>query len=266
VEGSSVRLWLGPRVNNVRPSIDVLFRSVARTFDRRVIGVVLSGTLDDGTLGLDAIQLRGGVTIIQDPREAKFSGMPRNALERVQPDYVLPAGEIGPLVGQLTKSPLHADSHPLTDPHAHLQGRSRGVNANGASNHPRNDPAPAPSQKRGNLASGLTCPTCHGSLWELEDEGLPRIECRVGHAFSVDAFLGEQAIALEDAIWSAINALEERGSALRRFASRFAQNEHRFARYIEQAETVERQAAVLRDGLARVIQAEGAELSQASGE
>ena len=115
---------------------------------------------------------------------------------------------------------------------------------------------PAPHKKRGNVASGFTCPNCHGSVWEIDDGGLPRIECRVGHAFSVDAFLGEQAIAVEDAVWSAINSLEERGMALRRFAQRFAGAKQRQLRYLERAEVVERQAGLLREGLARVIQAE----------
>jgi two-component system, chemotaxis family, protein-glutamate methylesterase/glutaminase len=110
--------------------------------------------------------------------------------------------------------------------------------------------------KRMNGASGLTCPNCHGSVWELTEGGLPRIECRVGHAFSVDAFLGEQAVALEDAIWSAINSLEERASTLRRFAERFAQTPRVRRNYQEQAEVVAAQAALLREGLGRVIQIE----------
>jgi two-component system chemotaxis response regulator CheB len=118
------------------------------------------------------------------------------------------------------------------------------------------DAAPPPHEKRGNVASGFTCPNCHGSVWELDDGGLPRIECRVGHAFSVDAFLGEQAVALEDAIWSAINALEERATTLRRFASRFQRAPRSRIRYLEQAELVQQQAGLLREGLARVIQAE----------
>jgi two-component system, chemotaxis family, protein-glutamate methylesterase/glutaminase len=266
VDGRTIRLTVGPRVNNVRPSIDVLFRSAARAFDGRVIGVVLSGTLDDGTLGLEAIRLRGGVTIIQHPGEAKFSGMPRSALERVEPDYVLPVSEIARLLVELTAGNRHAMAA------ADSVERNRLVNGDRAPHHAEHaegngGTAPPPNEKRGNLASGFTCPNCHGSLWELEDEGLPRIECRVGHAFSVDAFLGEQAIALEDALWSAINALEERGAALRRFASRFSQLElkKRRARYLEQAETAERQAAMIRDGLARVIQAEGAEAAQTEG-
>ena len=274
VDGSQIHLSVGPRVNNVRPSIDVLFRSAARVFGERVVGVVLSGMLDDGTLGLDAIKLRGGIVIIQDPGEARFSGMPRSALERVRADYVLPVAEIPPVLARLVGKPAVASSDPVGRPVRRAQAyqdangphatqseeeRSSAV-ANEFSPIPASDDAaPPPHEKRGNVASGFTCPNCHGSVWELDDGGLPRIECRVGHAFSVDAFLGEQAVALEDAIWSAINALEERAMALRRFAGRFRPQAERTHRYLEQAGAMEQQASLLRDGLARVIQMESGE-------
>ena len=247
LEGDHMHLSFGPRINSVRPSIDVLFRSAARTFDARVIGVVLSGTLDDGTLGLDAIRMRGGITVVQDPEEARFSGMPRSAIERVDPDYVLPVTEIPRLLQKLTAG--------ATQGVPAAEG-SDAVEHEVSSEFRVDDAAPPPQEKRGNAASGFTCPNCHGSVWELEDGGLPRIECRVGHAFSIDAFLGEQAVALEDAIWSAINALEERATTLRRFAGRFVQAPRTQERYLEQAETVQGQAVLLREGLARVIQAE----------
>lgn len=249
LEGDRMRLSIGPRINNVRPSIDVLFRSAARGFDERVIGVVLSGALNDGTLGLDAIQLRGGTVVIQDPDEAQFSGMPRSALERVKADYVLPVAQIAPLLTMLSAS---GESYVYQRAYQH-EG-SEAVANDPVPTSTTHDVAPAPREKNGNVASGLTCPNCHGSVWEIDDGSLPRIECRVGHAFSVDAFLGEQAIAMEDAIWSAINSLEERGAALRRFATRFASTERRQLAYLEQAEVIERQAELLREGLVRVIQ------------
>jgi two-component system chemotaxis response regulator CheB len=254
LECDRMRLDLGPRINNVRPSIDVLFRSAARAFDGRVIGVVLSGTLNDGALGLDAIQLRGGTVVIQDPNEARFSGMPRSALERVKADYVLPIAEIAPLLTELTASARI---------YAALRSGGEAVMPDPIPTAPSDTVEPAPPEKRGNAASGFTCPNCHGSVWEIDDGGLPRIECRVGHAFSIDAFLGEQAVAVEDAIWSAINALEERAMALRRFASKFADLGRPRVAYLEQADAVQRQAGLLRDGLVRVIQAETNRSSEA---
>ena len=139
LEGDRMRLSIGPRINSLRPSIDVLFRSAARSFGPRVIGVVLSGTLDDGTLGLDAIKQRGGVVVIQDPEEALFPGMPRSAIARVTPDYVMPVAQIPALLARLTvglhsgevdggqerrRGARHAHRAPAsTTPH-HLGGRS----------------------------------------------------------------------------------------------------------------------------------------------
>lgn len=247
VAGDRMHVTVGPRINSLRPSIDVLFRSAARSFGPRVVGVVLSGTLNDGTLGLDAIKLRGGVAIIQDPKEARFSGMPRSAIERVTPDFVVPVAQIPTLLEKLTVGPVDAER---------AVERSDAVAHDPRSNADIDAAAPPPREKRANGASGLTCPNCHGSVWELDEGGLPRIECRVGHAFSIDAFLGEQAIALEDAIWSAINALEERAATLRRFAARFAQSPRMRQNYSEQAEMVEGQVTLLREGLVRVIQIE----------
>jgi two-component system, chemotaxis family, protein-glutamate methylesterase/glutaminase len=243
LEGDRIHLSIGPRINSLRPSIDVLFRTAARSFGSRVIGVVLSGTLDDGTLGLDAIKMRGGVAIVQDPDDARFPGMPRSAIERVSPDFVVPVAQMPKVLARLTKNASGVNA--TVEGSATVEHEAGVEAALGA--------AQTGLEKRSNGASGLTCPNCHGSVWELTEGGLPRIECRVGHAFSLDAFLGEQAMALEDAVWSAINALEERTSTLRRFASRFAQSPRVQRRYLEQANLVEGQATLLRAGLARVI-------------
>jgi two-component system chemotaxis response regulator CheB len=94
VENGAIRLIGRPRENMWRPAIDVLFRSAAVTYQSRVIGVLLSGYLDDGTVGLQAIGTCGGVTIVQEPQESETSEMPRIALANVSIDYVLSIPQI----------------------------------------------------------------------------------------------------------------------------------------------------------------------------
>ena len=245
-----MRLTVGPRVNGVRPAIDALFQSAARAHGNRVIGAVLSGTLQDGTLGLDAIKLRGGVAIVQDPDEARFSSMPRSALERIDVDHCARIAEIPPLLVALTAGP------PEVSPE---------VGAEAMRDDPREDTvlgddpsSPTPLDKQYDHASGLSCPNCNGSVWELTDGRVTRIECRVGHAFSIEAFLGEQSIALEDALWSAINSLQERATTLRRFADKISTGQTA-VEYERRADEVERHVRLLREGLVRVIQAETAQ-------
>jgi two-component system chemotaxis response regulator CheB len=108
VHGSSVRVERGPKENGARPAIDPLFRSAAASCGPRVVGVILSGTLADGAAGLAAVKLRGGATIVQDPRDALYPAMPRNAIVEVGPDSILTAAEIGPALVELTRDVTQA--------------------------------------------------------------------------------------------------------------------------------------------------------------
>ena len=115
IERDRVRIVRGPRENRHRPSIDNLFRSAARFHGSHVIGVVLSGSLDDGTAGLIAIKVRGGVAVVQEPAEAFSSEMPRNAMRYLDVDHVKPAAKIGPLLGRLVGEPLETGQPPVPD-------------------------------------------------------------------------------------------------------------------------------------------------------
>ncbi|MBD2018865.1 chemotaxis protein CheB [Leptolyngbya sp. FACHB-36] len=237
VERDRVRLSRGPRENGHRPAIDVLFRSASRAYGKRVIGIVLSGMLDDGAAGLAIIKRQGGVALVQDPNEALFDGMPNSAIAATKVDHILTASEIGAYVETLVQEPVAEDSSMTNDG---LEQEARIVAEDKA------------ARERGEQASGspspLTCPDCGGVLWELRDGKQLRYRCHTGHAYSVDSLASEQADALETALWSAIRVLEERAALARRMAVQ-AQSQNRFASQIqfeERADEAKKHADLVR--------------------
>ena len=241
VRHGRVRVSLGPKENSLRPAADPLFRSAAQAYGRRVVGVVLSGTLDDGTAGLQAIKSRGGVTIVQDPRDALFAGMPRSALEGVTIDHCLPITEIAPLLVRLAYEPVKGGGEqPMSDEYekeAEIAEFDLSVIQDDA--------------HRPGVPSGFACPDCGGALWELHEGELIRYRCRVGHAWSPSSLLAEQSEALESALWTALRALEERAALSERVAERFALRGHSrpTVRFREQAAESRRRAALIRQVL-----------------
>ena len=230
VHRGHVALKAGPRENSARPAVDVLFRSAARAYRRRVVGVVLSGTLRDGALGLAAIHMRGGVTIVQDPNEALFAGMPQSALSTAPVDFCLSSADIAVRLVELTHHTF--EQQPMHPPEA-----DKFEIATHAADEPENES----SAKLPNAASGLTCPECHGSLWELRHDSNVRFECRIGHTYGVDALLAEQGEAVEAALWAAVNSMQERAGTFRRLAGSSTTHPMGPA-YIERAQVIENQA------------------------
>ncbi len=242
LEPEVMRVVPGPKENGYRPSIDGLFRTAAAAYGPRVVGVVLSGSRDDGTVGLRTIHQQGGRGIVQDPEEAPFPGMPRSALERDHPEFVLPAGKIAAQLVTLTGEPARTDrlSEPAsTELHTELRWLQP-------------DSTWLPSDPPLGRASGFTCPECHGGLWELEDDDLPRYRCRIGHGFSAETLLASQGSGVEAALWTAYRALEERAALCRRLADRAESRRARLTADRFGTESVElaEQARVLRAFLA----------------
>lgn len=200
-----IRLSSGPTENGHRPAIDPLFRSLARAFGPRAVGVVLSGARDDGAAGLATIAARGGLTVVQDPTDALYPSMPRAALEQVTPDHIVSAAKMGSILAEITTLTLPPAAGQATDPLLNAEVAMSDL-ASLTSDELPGDPA------------GYGCPSCGGALFELDRVPVPRYRCRIGHAWSPDSLLDEQAIALEGAMWMALRALEEKSELSRRMA------------------------------------------------
>lgn len=201
IEDGRVKLVHGPKENLHRPSIDVLFRSAARWGGPRVIGVVLTGARDDGATGMRLIKQRGGIAIVQDPSEAPFPSMPMSVLQTVKVDYSLPLSAISPLLNELSKQTIEEGEYPVPD-EIEIESRIAGQNLDASEL--------LASVERIGRISRLTCPDCHGALWEILDDDMLRYRCHVGHAFSADSLSEGQSEMLEVALWSAVRALEEK--------------------------------------------------------
>jgi two-component system chemotaxis response regulator CheB len=205
VEDGIVRLNRGPKENHARPAIDPLFRSAAFSHGPRVIGILLTGQMDDGTAGLQAIKDCGGTVIVQDPATAEEPEMPRNALMHVAVDHCVPLDRIAPLLVQLVQGDAGIAAPPVP-----LQvAREVAINQGDAT-----------VQQLEGIASPstLTCPDCGGNLWEMKDHRPLRYRCHTGHAFSPVSLARAQQDVAEQALWSAVRALREREILLRRLA------------------------------------------------
>lgn len=233
VKRGCVRLGRGPKENSARPAVDPMFRTAARAYGARVVGVVLTGNLDDGTAGALVVKLHGGSVIVQDPADALYPGMPSSAVENVAVDHVLPLPEIAPCLVKLAHRPVEGAG---AAPEEELSDIAEMTMNELVSHHHEGTPA------------NLSCPDCGGTLWEQSDDQFTLYRCRVGHGFTEKALLSEQKEALETALWSALRALEENASLTRRMAVRMdsRQQPQLARRFAEQAEETERRAMVIR--------------------
>jgi len=252
VHHNQVRLSRGPRENRTRPAADPLFRSAAIAYRPRIVGVVLTGTLDDGSAGLLAVKQLGGTAVVQDPADALFSGMPDSALRNVMVDHQLPLSDIGPLLMRLANEPIEegVDVVMSDQETGDIQAESRVFEM---------DPEVLTIDQRPGTLSQFGCPECGGVLRELHDSSMIRFRCRTGHAYSSESLLAAQAESFEGALWSALRALEEKVSLTRRLVRRAADSGHPLMqqRFTEQLEDAETHADTLRSLLLRGPRAGG---------
>lgn len=237
LEDGAVRLSRGPHENRSRPAVDPLFRTAALAYGPRVVGVVLSGALDDGTAGLLAIKQRGGVAVVQDPYEALIPGMPQSALRYVEVDHLLAADEIGQVLSRLAREPAEEKGvYPVPD-EMEFESKIAGL-----------DPTVIDSNEHPGELAAFSCPECAGPLYEIRDAELLRFRCRVGHAYTTESMLEEKSEVLESALYLALNTLEESATMSERLAVRLRGHAHdrATARYEERAKEARQRAAVIR--------------------
>lgn len=213
----------GPKENNHRPSVDVLFRTASASYGPAVIGAVLTGFLDCGTAGLLSIKARGGLAVVQDPADAKAPQMPRSAIAHVAIDHVAPLRAIGPLLAKLAAEPSGVRPQTLPPQLREIEGEELGV------------------------PSDFVCPLCQGKITETELNGFPYFRCHVGHAFSLQSVAAEQAETVERALWAGARALEESAALSQRLAATATGGLR--ARFLEKAEAQAAQAGSLRQML-----------------
>jgi two-component system chemotaxis response regulator CheB len=208
VDGAVLRLSHGPRENYARPAVDPLFRSAARSHGGRVIGVLLSGMLDDGTAGLLAVKRRGGVAIVQEPGDSYYPDMPESALEYVDVDHVVPASRITELMVELAGTPVPP-------------AEARRVETAELAVHERPmEDLDMEVSKTVTHPSVFSCPDCGGVLGQIEEGKLVRFRCHVGHAYGPAALARGIADNLEVALWTAVRALKERSELFERALAR----------------------------------------------
>lgn len=190
----------GPKENRFRPSIDALFRSAAYYYKERVIGIILSGLLNDGTSGLWTIKRLGGIGIIQDPKDAIFSDMPENTLEFVDVDYIVPVSKMAALLQTLSGKDVSACKDVTPEEMDLLETEVVIAKKDNAFELGIMD--------KGNL-SPFTCPECHGALVSFTEGKTVRFRCHTGHAFSASSLLAGVTTGVEESLWNAMRALEE---------------------------------------------------------
>jgi two-component system, chemotaxis family, protein-glutamate methylesterase/glutaminase len=198
VSDGRARLSAAPVENGVRPAVDPLFRSAARAYGPRAIGVVLSGMLEDGSAGLREVKRAGGIAIVQNPDCATFPAMPLSAIEHVAVDHVLTPGQIGAELAASVRRPAPAALAVASAP------------ASGT----------IPDVRLGEMRTDIACPACGRILWEEARGPLLLYRCSAGHSFTVKTLLNAGEARLAKAGSAPARALRKRGATFERLAVR----------------------------------------------
>jgi len=242
IEKDKVRVTRGPKENRFRPAVDPLFRSAALAYGPKVIGIILSGALDDGASGLWAIKQQGGLAVVQDPSDAEVPSMPVNAIQAVKADYIVPVARMGDLLVKLIREqvPEYRQKKTSDWERADMEVRTALEDESLKQNiFEYGEPTP------------YTCPECHGVLAALQEDGRTRFRCHTGHAFSADTLLAAITESIEEALWNAIRNVQENILLLNHMGDHFAEaNQPKIAAvYFKKAEEARRRADLIRQAV-----------------
>ena len=235
IDEETIQITKGARENRSRPSIDPLFRSAAVAHGNRVTGVILTGYLNDGAAGLDAIHRCGGVCVVQDPSDAAYPDMPKNALQATNVDHCVPLAQLGRLLTELVRREPGEQQEIPED--IRIEAKiARRVLSDISAVHNLGHQVP------------FNCPDCGGVLWEIENVESLRYRCHTGHAFTADVLLSSQTAKVEETLWFALRMFEERKNLLGRLAERMSGSQtESFAERAEESEVhIERIRAMLK--------------------
>lgn len=242
VERGHIIVAKGPKENRFRPSIDALFRSAAYVYGSQVIGIVLSGLLDDGTSGLWSVKRLGGKCIIQLPEDAEFPSMPENVLKYVEVDYSVPVSQMGDILEKLIQERI--DTKPnVSDKELKLLEMEVAIATKDG------------AFEKGILDMGIltpfTCPECHGALVQLIEGKIIRFRCHTGHAYTISSLLAEVSEDVESTLWQAMRGLEEATMLLNKVADLYESNGDKAEALIfsKKAKTIADRARIIHDAV-----------------
>jgi len=242
LEDGKIRVTRGPKENRFRPAVDPLFRSAAYAYGPRVIGIILSGALDDGTSGLWMVKHRGGTAIVQEPSDAPVSSMPESALRQVDVDYTVPVAAMPALLERLCfeSKPKQVNIEFNMEEQKQIKEEIRIAKGENLE--------PAEVLQLGELTP-FACPECHGVLMALRDGERKRYRCHTGHAYSSDALLSSVTEAIDDNLWNAIRGIEESMMLLNHMGDHYAEMNQTAvaAKYFQKAQEAEGRLKVLKD-------------------
>ena len=242
VEENKLVVKRGPKENRFRPSVDALFRSAAYTYGSRVIGLVLSGVLDDGTSGLWSIKRLGGLALVQEPQDALFPQMPLNAQEQVPIDHSVPATQMAALLTRLTSQPASAKPKLSKKEQKLLETEIIIATHDNAFEMGIID--------LGELTA-FTCPECHGALTQLKEGKIIRFRCHTGHAYTISALLSEVTTNIESILWQAMQSLEETNMLLTKLGKHFEKQQQADVAdvFFTKAEMFKKHAQIVHDSV-----------------